>query len=162
MLKQFRLVETVYPTYTSDGKDLSLELSGCSGILLNERDFLEETLGSAAIIAKATQINRISHQFKPHGVTVLILLAESHITIHTWPEHRRASIAFYTCGEKADPLLAVDFLVKRLQAREYSLLLTKRGSEIEILKHEKSVKTAWAEMDQEIDAMEQKLKRTMA
>ena len=97
------------------GRHCILELYQCDKAKLNDEAFIRTTITSSAKIAGATLINLVTHSFKPQGVTGLALLAESHISIHTWPEIAYAAIDVFTCGnhtmpEKACKILAKDFL----------------------------------------------------
>ena len=99
------------------GSHCILELYQCDHAKLNDEAFVRTTITSSAKIAGATLINLVTHSFKPQGVTGLALLAESHISIHTWPEIGYAAIDVFTCGdhtmpEKACELLSKDFLAK--------------------------------------------------
>ena len=99
------------------GSHCILELYQCDHAKLNDEAFIRTTITSSAKIAGATLINLVTHSFKPQGVTGLALLAESHISIHTWPEIGYAAIDVFTCGdhtmpEKACKLLAKDFFAK--------------------------------------------------
>ena len=101
------------------GRHCILELYKCDHTKLNDEAFIRTTITSSAKIAGATLMNLVTHSFKPQGVTGLALLAESHISIHTWPEVGYAAIDVFTCGdhkmpEKACELLAKDFLSKNL------------------------------------------------
>ena len=101
------------------GRHCILELYQCDHAKLNDEAFIRTTITASAKIAGATLINLVTHSFKPQGVTGLALLAESHISIHTWPEIGYAAIDVFTCGnhtmpEKACELLAKDFLSKNL------------------------------------------------
>ena len=94
-----------------------LELYECDKAKLNDEAFIRNTITSSAKIAGETLINLVTHTFKPQGITGLALLAESHISIHTWPEIGYAAIDVFTCGdhtmpEKACKLLSKDFLAK--------------------------------------------------
>jgi len=73
---------------------------------LNDEAFVRQALVSAAELAGATLIDVRTHAFEPQGITGFALLAESHISIHTWPEHRFAAVDAFTCGETTDPELA--------------------------------------------------------
>ena len=100
------------------GRHCILELYQCDHAKLNDEAFIRTTITSSAKVAGATLINLVTHSFKPHGVTGLALLAESHISIHTWPEIGYAAIDVFTCGdhtmpEKACKLFFKDFLAKR-------------------------------------------------
>ena len=99
------------------GRHYILELYQCDHAKLNDEAFIRTTITSSAKVAGATLINLVTHSFKPQGVTGLALLAESHISIHTWPEIGYAAIDVFTCGdhtmpEKACKLLFQDFLAK--------------------------------------------------
>ena len=101
------------------GRHCILELYQCDPAKLNDEAFIRTTLTTSAKVAGATLINLITHSFKPQGVTGLALLAESHISIHTWPEIGYAAIDVFTCGdhtmpEKACKLLSKDFLAKHV------------------------------------------------
>ena len=78
-------------------------------------------------IRVVTLLKLSSHQFHPQGVTAVGLLAESHLSIHTWPEHGYAAVDVFTCGEEARPQQACDYLVKRFAARRHSLVVLPRG-----------------------------------
>jgi S-adenosylmethionine decarboxylase len=86
----------------SDGRHLILDMYGCSKAVLDDRQLLVQALESALRMAKANVLRIISNKFEPQGVTVLALLAESHASIHTWPEIGYCAIDLYTCGEETD------------------------------------------------------------
>ena len=77
---------------------------------LNDEAFVRQALVSAAELAGATLIDVRTHAFEPQGITGFALLAESHISIHTWPEHRFAAVDAFTCGETTNPELACNYL----------------------------------------------------
>ena len=79
-----------------------------------------DLLENAAAASGATVCQTIFKKFDPQGVTVLCLLSESHISIHTWPEEGRAAVDVYTCGE-GNPMLIVLELLKYLNSDNYSL-----------------------------------------
>lgn len=80
------------------GRHLILDFWGCDARVLGDVAILEEALVRAATAADAHVVKRVMHAFLPHGVTGMLLLAESHLSIHTWPEEGYAAIDFYTCG----------------------------------------------------------------
>ena len=80
-------------------KHLLLELYRCDCEKLNDESFLRCTLNRAAKLANATVLNLISNKFEPQGVTAIALLAESHISIHTWPESNYSAVDIFTCGQ---------------------------------------------------------------
>jgi len=101
-------------------KHLLLELYKCDYEKLNDESFLRCTLNRAAKLAKATVLNLISNKFEPQGVTAIALLAESHISIHTWPEIGYAAIDVFTCGDHTMPEKACKFLFKDFLAKHFS------------------------------------------
>ena len=107
---------------THVGVHCILELYDCSPDRLNDRPLIAEALREAAKIAKSTLLGEVNHQFTPHGVTALALLAESHISIHTWPEDGYAAVDVFTCGEHTQPEDACQYLAKVLQAGNHVLL----------------------------------------
>ena len=86
---------------------LLFTLKNCPYELLDDENYVRQTVEEAADIAHATILNLASHKFEPHGVTCVAMLAESHISIHTWPEHGKAVCDVFTCGEQTMPGLAM-------------------------------------------------------
>ena len=76
----------------------------------------------------STLLQLVSHQFEPQGVTALALLAESHMSIHTWPENGYAAIDVFTCGRTATPEAACAFLVEQFGAARHRLKVLSRGA----------------------------------
>ncbi|KGG13596.1 MULTISPECIES: adenosylmethionine decarboxylase [Prochlorococcus] len=103
------------------GKHCILELYECDAVKINDEAFIRTTITLSAKASGAKLLNLITHKFQPFGVTGLALLAESHISIHTWPEIRYAAVDVFTCGEHTLPEKACDFLAKELQAKHRSL-----------------------------------------
>ncbi len=97
-----------------------LELYQCDHAKLNDEAFIRTTITMSAKIAGATLINLVTHSFKPQGVTGLALLAESHISIHTWPEIGYAAIDVFTCGDHTMPEKACKLLFKNFLAKHFS------------------------------------------
>lgn len=102
------------------GRHLLLDLYGCDADALNDEPLLRNSIVEVAEIAGATVIETTSHAFIPQGVTALALLAESHISIHTWPEAGYAAVDIFTCGKNMDPRKCVPLLRKKLQATEWT------------------------------------------
>jgi len=110
------------------GKHLVLELKDCDRDRLSDRDFLKDTLLSACRVAGATILSDSFHSFPPYGgVSGVVIIAESHFSIHTWPEYGYAAIDIFTCGNRLQPEKAVELLVRELQARDHSILELDRG-----------------------------------
>ena len=108
-------------------KHLLLELYRCDCEKLNDESFLRCTLNRAAKLAKATVLNLISNKFEPQGVTAIALLAESHISIHTWPESNYSAIDIFTCGQNMKPEKASHYLIENLMACEHLLRIINRN-----------------------------------
>lgn len=122
-------VNTALPsTPISDavGKHCILELYDCDSVKLNDEAFLRDTITSAAQRAGATLLNLITHHFEPQGVTGLALLAESHISIHTWPESGYAAVDVFTCGDHTMPEKACQILWEQLDAGSHRLTSFRR------------------------------------
>ena len=115
-------------------KHLLLELYRCDYEKLNDESFLRCILNRAAKLAKATVLNLISNKFEPQGVTAIALLAESHISIHTWPESNYSAVDIFTCGQNMLPELASKYLIEALKAKEHSLRIIERNPPEEVLK----------------------------
>jgi S-adenosylmethionine decarboxylase len=104
-----------------------LELNGCNPKLLGDVKRVEDIMVAAAKIAKATVVGVHFHQFSPFGVSGVVVIAESHLAIHTWPEHAYAAVDIFTCGETLNSELAAQYLVEKFQSRQPSLMELKRG-----------------------------------
>ncbi len=120
-------------------KHLLLELYKCDCEKLNDESFLRCALNRAAKLANATVLNLISNKFEPQGVTAIALLAESHISIHTWPESNYSAIDIFTCGQNMLPELASQYLLEALNAKEHSLRVIERKPPEEVLKQIRTV-----------------------
>ena len=120
-------------------KHLLLELYRCDGEKLNDESFLRCTLSRAAKLAKATVLNLISNKFEPQGVTAIALLAESHISIHTWPESNYSAVDIFTCGQNMLPEIASQYLIEALKAEEHSLRIIERNPPVEVFKRMRTV-----------------------
>ena len=90
-------------------------------------------------MANATVLNLISNKFEPQGVTVIALLAESHISIHTWPESNYSAIDIFTCGQNMMPELASQYLIEALNAEEHFLRLIERNPPVEVFRQKRTV-----------------------
>ena len=124
------------------GRHCILELYQCDHAKLNDEAFIRTTITSSAKIAGATLINLVTHSFNPQGVTGLALLAESHISIHTWPEIGYAAIDVFTCGDHTMPEKACKLLSKEFLAKQFSFQNIAREipTEIKTLHREPSAK----------------------
>lgn len=101
----------------SNGRHLILDLYDCDPGVLNDYEELQRLLEASLVIAGAKILRVFGEKFEPQGVTLLALLAESHASIHTWPEIGYAAIDLYTCGDTTNTHKAADFLKTKLQAK---------------------------------------------
>ena len=99
------------------GIHIILELYDCNKDKLNDQLFLRCTINNAAKIAKSKVLNLVSNKFDPQGVPAIALLAESHLSIHTWPESNYAAVDIYTCGQGMRPDLASNYLIDSLESK---------------------------------------------
>lgn len=110
------------------GRQLIIECYDCDASLLNDVEKVEQIMLEAAKEAKSTIIKSVFHPFFPQGVSGVVVIAESHLTIHTWPELGYAAIDVFTCGDEANPELARDHLVKAFKAGNSTTAEFQRGT----------------------------------
>ena len=109
------------------GKHLLLELKDCDREVLNDLGFLKGILPAAAVEAGATVLGESFHQFEPQGVSGVVIISESHLCIHTWPECGYAAVDIFTCGDSVKPGKAAQILVRELGAKSHTILEIQRG-----------------------------------
>lgn len=109
------------------GRHVIAELWGCNVEKLNDINFIERVFVDAALESGAEVREVAFHKFAPHGVSGVVIISESHLTIHSFPEHGYASIDVYTCGDRIDPNVASDYISKALQATTSEILEVPRG-----------------------------------
>jgi S-adenosylmethionine decarboxylase len=102
----------------SNGRHLILDLYECDQELLDDYEQLETLLTTALQMSGATILRVFGEKFKPQGVTLLALLAESHASVHSWPEMGYCAIDLYTCGDTTQTHKAADFLKHKLKAKQ--------------------------------------------
>ena len=115
-------------------KHFLLELYGCNYEKLNDESFLRCILNNAAKLANAKVLNLISNKFEPQGVTAMALLAESHLSVHTWPEAHYSAVDIFTCGQNMKPDLSCKYLIEALMAEEHLLRVINRNPPFSIYK----------------------------
>ena len=113
-------------------KHLLLDLYGCCFDKLNDESFIRCILTNAAKLANAKVLNIVSNKFEPHGVTAIALLAESHISIHSWPESNYSAVDIFTCGQNMKPELASQYLIEAFMAEEHLLRTINRNTTAEV------------------------------
>jgi len=109
------------------GRHLVAELSDCDPQLLNDMGKLQTSLKEAARVSGATVVDSVFHRYNPQGLSGVVVIAESHISIHTWPEYGYAAIDCFTCGCTVDPWKAIDYLKTALNCSSANINEIKRG-----------------------------------
>lgn len=109
------------------GKHLIIELFQCDSSILNDLKTLEHHLLAAVQLSGATVIQPFFHQFSPHGITGVVVVAESHFALHTWPEYGYCALDIFTCGEKVSGDKALEYLRQSFKAASVSIMEIKRG-----------------------------------
>jgi len=109
------------------GRHILAEFYGCSPTLLDDLCCFKMALYKAAVEAKCHPVGDKFHQFKPQGITGVILLEESHISGHSYPEHGFISLDIYCCGQKAEPRKALDKLIELFKPEKYDFTEITRG-----------------------------------
>lgn len=109
------------------GRQVTVDFFDCDKGLLNDHAKIQKLMEGAAKAAKATVVKSLFHQFNPYGVSGVIVISESHLAIHTWPEYGFASIDVFTCGPVVDPRICQRFLAKALKSSHSEYHEFKRG-----------------------------------
>jgi S-adenosylmethionine decarboxylase len=109
------------------GRHLLLELFDCDAEALNSLDVVKASMVEAAKRAQATIVDVVFHEFNPFGISGVVVIAESHLAIHTWPEYRYAAVDVFSCGEVLQPQVAADYLVEQFGACRASVVELQRG-----------------------------------
>jgi S-adenosylmethionine decarboxylase proenzyme len=113
------------------GRHLLVELYGCDARPLDDASLLAKLLRTAAEAAGSKVVAEVFHPFAPHGVTGVMVIEESHLSVHTWPERGYAAVDFYTCG-KGDPERALQLIAAGLAAERAFVLEVTRGGDPEL------------------------------
>ncbi|RFU61971.1 adenosylmethionine decarboxylase [Bacillus sp. V59.32b] len=108
------------------GRHVISELWGCDFEKLNDIELIERTFVDAALKSGAEVREVAFHKFAPQGVSGVVIISESHLTIHSFPEHGYASIDVYTCGD-LDPNIAADYIAQALNAETRENIELPRG-----------------------------------
>ena len=109
------------------GTHLLVELRDCSPSILKDINKVKNALVSAANEAKATIVDVSFHEFNPFGISGMVIIAESHLSIHTWPEYSYAAVDIFTCGDLIKPEVAALFLIREFESKNPSIVEVKRG-----------------------------------
>ncbi|MEW6584623.1 MAG: adenosylmethionine decarboxylase [Nitrospirota bacterium] len=109
------------------GTHLLIELRECNHEILKSLEKVRNALVSAAREAKATIVDISFHEFNPFGISGVVVIAESHLTIHTWPEYNYAAVDIFTCGDTIKPEVAASYLIQQFESKNPSIVEMKRG-----------------------------------
>lgn len=109
------------------GRHVLAEVYGCRYDILNDLERIREILVSAALSAGAEVLETTFHRFSPQGISGVVVISESHLAIHTWPELGYAAVDVFTCGDDVDPWVAMEAIVKKFEATSVTATEVKRG-----------------------------------
>lgn len=108
------------------GVHILVDLYDCDRDLNDEKD-IERLMITAALEARATVLHSYTHKFQPQGVSCVVVISESHLSIHTWPEFKQAQVDIFTCGSNALPQIAVECITRALRAKNTTIEKKWRG-----------------------------------
>ena len=109
------------------GRHLLIELFDCDPDVINNLEAVKGALVEAAKRAQATIVDVVFHEFNPFGISGVVVIAESHLSIHTWPEYRYAAVDIFSCGDVLQPEVAASYLVEQFAAERTSIVEMQRG-----------------------------------
>ncbi len=109
------------------GRQILVEFYDCNSDRINDVSYIESVFLEATRKSGATIISHNFHKFSPHGVSGVVVIAESHVTIHSWPEYGYAAVDIFTCGDTIDPWTIQEHLKKALESDNISSMEMKRG-----------------------------------
>ena len=111
---------------SSLGKHILAEFYGCAPDGLNHAESIERHMNEAAEVSGATIVQSVFHMFSPHGVSGVVVVAESHLAIHTWPEYGYAAVDYFSCGP-VDSKAAIRYLQEKFGAEKVTIREVERG-----------------------------------
>ena len=114
------------------GYQTLVELYGCDANLIDNENIVERILLELTELVGFTVVKSVIHHFSPIGVSGVIVIQESHISIHTWPEYNYVAIDFFTCNKRYNIDDSISFMVKEFKASHSEIKEIKRGSLEEI------------------------------
>jgi len=114
------------------GRQYFIEFYDCDTNHLDDTEFIAKHMKEAARAANATMVQQFFHQFSPYGVSGTIVITESHLNIHTWPEHNYAAVDIFTCGETLEADKAIEYLAFWLKAKNHEVFIRNRGEKKKI------------------------------
>ena len=126
--------ETEPIEHTACGSQVVLDLYECATPHLDDLEWVKRTLVDAARAAGATIVQTVFHKFAPWGISGVVVIAESHLAIHIWPENRYAAVDVFTCGENVRMDVASAHLKREFRAGRSNQRRFKRGDRISALR----------------------------
>ena len=121
------------------GRHILAEFYGCPAEMLNDPAQIEQDMVSAALEAGAEIRETVFHKFSPQGVSGVVVISESHLAIHTWPEFGYAAVDIFTCGQTVDPWVSCNYLKQKFAAQNMTAREIKRGIFDVELQHKSAV-----------------------
>ncbi len=109
------------------GRHLIAEFCDCDRTVLNDAGLLEQYMKEAVRLSGATMVQSVFHRYSPQGVSGVVVIAESHFSVHTWPEYGYAAVDFFTCGATVNPHKAFQYLARQLESRSAQVKQINRG-----------------------------------
>ena len=109
------------------GKHILAEYKECDLSVINDVKNVEKIMIDAAYAAGATIVGSSFHRFEPHGVSGVVIISQSHLAIHTWPEFGYASVDIFTCGEGMNPKISFEFIKSAFKTKNASFQTIPRG-----------------------------------
>lgn len=119
-------------TSSSLGNQLIVDFYDCGCENFDDLEWVENVMIEAANRARATIVDVVFHKFNPQGISGVVVIAESHFAIHTWPEHRYAAIDIFTCGNTLDSETAIAYLATQLGCLKRSVTKLARGGSLRL------------------------------
>lgn len=109
------------------GNHLIVELYECHREFINDARSVEDALVNAVNISGAKMVQSVVHEFNPHGISGVVVIEESHFSVHTWPEYGYCALDIFTCGDEIDYYSALQYLKQEFKAQNLSVTEIKRG-----------------------------------
>ena len=109
------------------GRHIIAEFYNCDRDIVNNHALVEQYMNEAAEAANATIVTSDFHMFNPWGVSGAVIIQESHLTIHTWPEYGYAAVDLFTCGDSVNPWVAFEYLAEKFDAQKTESTEVPRG-----------------------------------
>jgi len=121
------------------GRHVLAEMFGCDACSLDDVDKVRDIVVGAAVKAGAEVREVAFHKFSPQGVSGVVVISESHLAVHTWPEFGYAAVDVFTCGESVNPWDAVNIIAELLKTKHMSASEMKRGFILDQSRQERAV-----------------------